>query len=385
MRRITSLLTWLSKRRYPYEPLITVNISKSHILHNLREFQKHAPGGQVTPILKTNAYGHGLYLIASTIEKETRCPFFGVDSYFEAVALRSQHITTPTLIIAYTRPETIMASRLKNTAFAVTTLQTLLAISDVHKETHIQLKIDTGMHRQGLYPDELKQAIEIIRKNPNIILDGIYTHFSSPDGNEPYTMKQISDWNKTVKEVRALFPSIKYFHASATDGFPYNKKIEANVARLGIGLYGIVENDYINSNYDLRPALEAKTILTGIKKLHAGDTVGYGNTFKASRDMSIGTVPFGYSEGLDRRLSNRGQVLVGPEKIPCPIIGRISMNMITIDLSNVKDPKVGMEIIVISNRSSDANSIRGIATMCGTNTHEVTVRIPAHLKRVLVN
>lgn len=385
MATMRQLLTWLSKKRFPYEPLITVNISKNRLLNNFREFQRHAPEGQVAPILKANAYGHGLYLIASTIEKEIGCPFFGVDSYFEAVALRSQGIKTPILIIAYTRPETIKKSGLKNTAFAMTTLQTLEAIADTEKETHIQIKIDTGMHRQGLYPEELKTAMEIIHKNSNIILDGVYTHFSSADENEAYTTEQISKWNKIVKETRSIFPHIKYFHASNTDGFKYSEKIEANVSRLGIGLYGITQNDFLRQKLNLQPVMEIKTILSGIKKIKAGDSVGYGNTFKAPKDMIIGTVPIGYSEGLDRRLSNRGEVLVGSEKTICPIVGRVSMNMITIDLSNVKEPKVGMAVVVMSNRKEDRNSINGMANSCDTITYEIAAKIPAHLKRILVD
>jgi alanine racemase len=146
------LIRWFSKRRHPYEPLITVNISKSRLIQNLREFQKHAPVGNVVPILKANAYGHGLELVSRAIESELTCPFYGVDSYFEALALRNLGIKTPILVIAYTRPETIKNSKLRDISFAITTLDTLQSISDAKRETHIQIKIDTGMHRQGLYP-----------------------------------------------------------------------------------------------------------------------------------------------------------------------------------------------------------------------------------------
>ena len=136
---------------------------------------------------------------------------------------------------------------------------------------------------------------------------------------------------------------------------------------------------------DLQPVLEMKTIITGIKKLKIGETVGYSNTFTAMKEMIIATVPVGYFEGVDRRLSNCGIILVGPENIPCPIIGRVSMNITTIDISNVIGVNVGTAVTIISNDPDQPNSIEKIAEKCNTITYDIAVKIPAQLKRAVID
>ena len=419
------LLTWLSRRRFPYQPLISVEISRERLLHNLREFQtavqKLKPGVSIAPVLKSNAYGHGLFEVAEILEKSSifnlqssipKIPFFVVDSYFEAVALRVHGIKTPLLIIGYTRPETIARSSLRDTAFTVTSLDTLRQFAedepdcpeaperDAHgrcpirrfHHARIHLKIDTGMRRQGILPEEADEAIQIIQGNPSLVLEGICTHFcDADDADGSFTEGQINLWDRKVKKFKAAFPHLRYIHAAATDSSLLSKDIAANVVRLGIGLYGLSENASLNQKLALEPVLEMKTLLTGVKKLKSGETVGYGNTFKADKDMAIASIPVGYYEGLDRRLSSRpkneprGFVQVGPSRIPCPIIGRVSMNISTIDVSAVPNAVAGMEAVVISNNANDPNSIDSIAKKSGgTITYEIAVKIPAHLKRTVV-
>ena len=130
--------------------------------------------------------------------------------------------------------------------------------------------------------------------------------------------------------------------------------------------------------------LEIRTIITGIKKAHTNDTVGYGNTFKAEKDMTLATIPAGYFEGIDRRLSNKGSLLLGHSEVLCPIVGRVSMNITTIDVSHDSTVKIGKPVVIISNDSSKPNSIQAIAKLCGTITYEIAVHIAQSLKRVVV-
>ena len=404
-----NLLTWLSKRRFPYEPLIAVEISRSRLIHNLNEFRKLAPNGCIAPVLKSNAYGHGLIEVAEILETESGCVtslFFIVDSYFEAIALRAKHIRTPILIIGYTRPETIAIAKLKHISFTVTNMETLRALAKKAEieNTHggmigiqlpivgarwphiIHLKIDTGMRRQGIMPDEINNAIEMIQGSQSIILEGICSHLSDANNeDEAFTDSQIILWNKIVRQFRSKFPHLKYWHLSNTDGHRFKGEIEANVSRLGIGLYGLIDGKSFTPPLDLKPVMEMKTIITGIKKLQIGETVGYGNTFTAQKNMTIATVPVGYFEGIDCRLSNSGIILIGPENIPCPIIGRVSMNITTIDISNVIGVNVGTAVTIISNDPDQPNSIEKIAEKCNTITYDIAVKIPAQLKRAVID
>jgi alanine racemase len=242
-----NLLTRLSRRRFPYEPLITIGISRSRLVHNLNEFRKLAPNGAVAPVLKSSAYGHGLLEVAKILEngkkkEDGQIPFFVVDSYFEAIALRAKRIKTPLLVIGYTRPEIIARSRLKNVAFTITGMENLEHLPRENRRMmHVHLKIDTGMRRQGIMPEEADRAIEIIKGNNSIVLEGICSHLcDADDADESFTESQIHIWNRIAKKFRDTFPSLRYWHLAATDGHYFGHDIDANVSRLGIGLVRLV-------------------------------------------------------------------------------------------------------------------------------------------------
>jgi len=387
-------LTWLSRRRFPYEPLIKIEISKSRLIHNLNDFRKISSQGRIAPVLKSNAYGHGLAEVANILEEakdsdkslREAITFFVVDSYFEAVALRAKGIKTPLLIIGYTRPETILHSKLPQISYTVSNMETLRSLEKASRQISIHLKIDTGMRRQGIMPTEADEAIRFIKDHRNISLQGITSHLCDADSpDRSFTEKQISVWNGLVDKFRLEFPTLEYIHLSATDGHRYSSSIKANLSRLGLGLYGLAIN--FDERLDQRPILEMKTVITGVKKLAKDETVGYGRTFAAAEDMTIATIPVGYFEGIDRRLSNAGTVAIANERdqIECPIIGRVSMNISSIDVSNIKNASIGAEVTVICNDPSKTNSIRGMAEICKTIEYEVVVHIPEHLKRTIVS
>jgi len=426
------LRNWLrniSRHVSLYDPLITVEISRSSLLHNLNEFRKIAPWtdvktrvGAVAPVLKSNAYGHGIVEVAQILDKEnwshgpnrgSRTPFFVVDSYYEAAILRANKIRTHILIIGYTRPETIRKAKGPNTAFTITSLDMLKKIRDIkytpwdwetggngkisgylprNKKAHrVHIKIDTGMHRQGILPSEIEEAIEIVRGSPSIILEGICSHLGDADNaDESFTESQISIWNKIIRQFKKEFPDIKYIHLSNTDGHVFSGDINANVSRLGIGLYGLSQNPALLKKVDIKPVLEMKSVVTSKKNILAGEHVGYSNAFTANKNMAIATIPVGYSEGLDRRLSNTGSVLINRKEnysktsVTCPIIGRVSMNMSSIDISSIPEVVLENPVIVISNNPVATNSVSNIAKICDTIPYEIVVKIPEHLRRVVV-
>lgn len=393
-RVMTNLLTWLSRQRFPYEPLITVEISRSNLIHNLHEFRKIAPRvkfgatdgdvGMVAPVLKSNAYGHGLSEVAAILRHEPHIPFFAVDSYFEAIALRSYGVRAPILIIGYTRPETIMSSRLGDTVFTVSSLQTLQRLESTPHPIPIHLKIDTGMHRQGILPEEVEQASDLLSENTDIVLRGICTHLCDADNDDPsFTESQIKVWNKIARRFKEEFSTLRYLHVSATDGHRYTGEIEANVSRLGLGLFGLTDGTAFMPALELKPVMRMTTIVTGLKKLHRDQTVGYGRTFKVPGDMTVATIPAGYYEGIDRRLSNAGFIGIDHEQVPCPIVGRVSMNITTIDVTHVPDARSGMSVTIVSDDPRQPNSIVQMAKIAGTIPYEIAVHIPAGLRRIV--
>jgi len=364
-----------------YKPLIEVRVFKQAILDNLHEYQKTYPKVKFAPVLKSNAYGHGLVQVARILDKED-IAFLMVDSFFEALVLKRNSIKSKILVLGYATFEQISQSRLDNTSFTIIDLIQLRTISvSLNRPVKFHLKIDTGMHRQGILPSDLTEAIALIRSNPNIILEGVCSHFADADGEDPsFTEHQIKVWNEIIKTIKVQFTNIRYFHISNTAGANYLSGIDVNTARLGIGLYGFNTSKF--SQIELKPALELTTIITSIKTVPSGAKVGYNNTYTAEKSMKIATIPVGYNEGLDIRLSNKGFVKVNG--CFCMIIGRISMNMCSIDVTDVPNLSLEDEVEIISRNPADKNSIENIIRTCSASRYEVPVRIPQHLRRIIL-
>lgn len=378
-----NLLKKLFRRTNATISLITVTVSKSALIHNLNEFRKLAPNNRVAPVLKSNAYGHGLTLVAQAL-KDEQVPFFVIDSYFEARALRSNGVSTSLLVIGYSMIDTIVKNNLRNTSFTITSFDALKELNEkITSLVKIHLKIDTGMHRQGILPSEVDAALVMIKNNKKIILEGICSHFADADSTKKeFSESQISIWNAVVNKVRKNIPDLPYWHISQTAGHAYTEEVSANMTRLGLGLYGLRQGAPVEYLVNLKPVLEMTSVISGIKDIRVGDCVGYGCAFIADRDMTITTIPVGYFEAFDRRLSDKGSVLINGKV--APIIGRISMNITTVDTTGI-DVKRDDKVIVISRNPDDRNSLSNIARTCETIPYEIAVHIPAHLKRVLID
>ena len=308
-------------------PLITIRIHKKRIQENLRVFQKRMSGVAVSPVLKSNAYGHGLLEVARIIDTE-EIPFITVDSHFEAQRLRESGIKHSILVLGYSHDDIIAHTRLPHIAFTIIAIDQLIALKEKNIRARIHLKIDTGMHRQGILPSELPHAFKIIHSAPRLDIEGICSHLACADEEElSMTHAQITLWNSLVDMCKRELPHIQYFHLAQTAGSFFSAGIKANVMRLGLGLYGITTHP--SDTIDIKPALDIYTVISSTKKIHARETVGYNATFTAQKDMRIATIPLGYAEGLDRRLSNKGIVRI--DSYESPIIGRVSMNITSIE------------------------------------------------------
>lgn len=236
-------------------PLINITIDRGALIHNIREYQRAYPEIQFAPVLKSNAYGHGLIPIARILDREN-LPFLIVDSYYEALTLRQNHIKSPILIIGYVFPEIIKNSRLKNVHFTITSLAQLQAIHDlVRNPISLHLKIDTGMHRQGLLPREIHQAITLIKHSPYLRLQGICSHLADADSKRrKYNQTQLAQWEHSIQFFKTAFPDISYYHISASAGLLHTSTATHNLTRLGLGLYGISPIE--NTKLSLKPVLK---------------------------------------------------------------------------------------------------------------------------------
>jgi len=379
-KKIRQFFRWLRARRFLYQQIVEIRIYKKALLHNVHAFQNSFSQLAIAPVLKSNAYGHGLRVVAQALDKEA-IPFICVDSFFEALILRNEHITKPILILGYTPLENIAHCKLHNIYFSILSLEELKKISqNLTKPTKFHLKINTGMNRHGLGVTEAEEAWQIFNEHTNLVLDGVYTHLADADTiGSVSAKKQIDSWNKIAQKVRSILPNVKHLHCAATAGTFYSNEIDANVMRLGLGLYGINAG---LTTITLEPALELVTKITTLRQINVGESVGYNATFSAQNSMKIATIPLGYTEGVDRRLSNRGAVEIRGKL--CPIIGRVSMNIVSVDVSDLATVELEDQVIVISNKRGAPHSVEAIAKTCSTIPYEILVHISPQLRRKLV-
>lgn len=359
-----------------FYPLNEIHISKSSLLSNYH-FLSQRSGLKIAPVLKSNAYGHGIKETALILD-ELNCPFFCVDSLYEAYELKRAKISTPILIMGYVDPHNLKFKKLPF-SYAVYDFLTLERIFAFQPQAGIHLFIDTGMHREGISYDDLEGLVRKIPRGAKI--EGIMSHLAM--GGNPgnyFTQKQIYLFNKAVGILKSkgIDPPFKHIAASYAilKYSQYPSGSLGNVGRAGIALYGCVTKKF------LKPVLSFLATVVQIKTVKKGEKIGYDFTYTAKKDMKVGILSVGYNDGVDVRLSSLGFVLV--KGVFCKIVGRVSMNITTIDVSAVSDIKVGEKAVVYSSRRKDKNSIVATAKICKTIPYEVLVHLHPSTKRVVV-
>lgn len=370
----------IQRRLDPYAPLIEVEISRSALIHNLHTYQKQYPKLSFAPVLKSNAYGHGLALVARILERED-IPFLMVDSLYEVRQLRLAGIRARILVMGYVRPRDMVRARLKNVDFALTDYEQLVEVARrARRPLRVHIKLDTGMHRQGIAQSDLPSALNALMGTPAVSVVGVCSHFGDADGDdETHTRSQVAAWKELSGKVLSAFPMIEFRHIAATKGVRFAEEAGTNVVRLGIGLYGIDTSPF--NTLTLRPALSMRSLVASIRTVPKGDWIGYNATYTAQTDRLVATVPAGYYEGVDRGLSNTGAMEV--KKVVCPIVGRVSMNMSSIDVTEAPGVRIGDSVTVISRVPGAANSVTEMAGRARTTPYVLLARIPQHLRRTV--
>ncbi|MBI2278472.1 MAG: alanine racemase [Candidatus Brennerbacteria bacterium] len=381
MRRLLSNLRNWKKSLRPWHPLITIEIKERALRHNLDTLKRLAPQWQIAPVLKSNAYGHGLCAVAGILEHVEHIPFLCVDSYFEAEMIRREGIRAPLLILGHSSLEAIERNRWRGASFVVGSLEQLATLAAHGTRQSIHVKFDTGMHRQGIPFDKLGKALRLMKEGEKKLnVEGILSHFADASTpNSTITETQITRWNIIARRIHEELPSIRFYHIANSAGFAHTPDIIANVGRPGIALYGINPG---NLAMEFEPALRMRSVVSDLRILKKGDTAGYGAAFIAPHAMKIATVPVGYFEGIDRRLSSRGAFLLNGQV--APLVGYVSMNISLCDVTHAGEVAIGDSVTVISDHPADVNSIERIARECGTIPYETLVRIPAHLRRTVI-
>lgn len=363
-----------------YQTLNRIEILRENLLDNYRVLSSGLKI-KIAPVVKSNAYGHGIIEVTKILSKSDvpgKIPFLCVDSLFEAYELLKANIKLPILIMGYTNPQNFKVKKLPF-SYAVFDTSILEILNKYQPGCGIHIFLDTGMHREGITLGQLPQFLVQFKNYPNLKVEGVMSHFACANRRDDYLNKiQIRNFQKALEIVKLSGFKPKWIHIANSDGLiNFEKDLKfTNMARIGLALYGT----YPNSN--LKPVLNLKTQLIQIKKITKGERVGYEGTYFAKKDATIGILPLGYYDGVDRGLSNKGIVKIAG--LECPIIGKVSMNITTIDLSKLKDPKVGQEVLIYSDNPEDKNSIENTARICKKIPYEILINLAQSTKRVII-
>lgn len=364
---------YLKRQTYPLNKIL---IYKDRIISNYRYLTSLRNNVKVAPVLKSNAYGHGIAEVGKILDKQG-APFYCVDSLYEAYQLKKANVKTPILIMGYIDPRSLERKKLPF-SYAVFDLDFVKALDKYQPKAKIHIFVGTGMSREGVPLSELKDFLAEVKKLKNIEIVGLMTHLANADNpNSNLTKAQLLNFQKAKEISKELGLEVEWFHIGGSVALLNGFTEGVNLVRCGKSLYGVA-----NKDQKLKSALSLRTKIVQIKKINKGAKVGYSETYVAKKDMMIGILPIGYNDGVDRRLSNKGMVTVDGKR--CPIIGVISMNVTTIDLTDVKSPKVGQEVVVFSEDRDDINSIESSAKICETLPHDLLVHLNSANRREVV-
>ncbi len=343
-------------------------------------------------VIKADGYGHGAVFLAKLYE-ELGADKFAVSNIEEAMQLRESGVKLPILILGFTPAE--MAKQLADNDIsqAVFTdeyaneLSRFAVRDNVNVKIHI--KLDTGMSRIGfMYQNTERdaQSIDLIERVchlPNLIHEGIFTHFAlSDEGNEGIapTTHQLDCFVNAVERLRERGIEFETVHCSNSGAIIDYKQANFDCVRAGIILYGLSPSEKLAGKLDLQPAMRIKSVIAQIKTVAAATPVSYGGTFVTDRPTKIATVPIGYADGYTRSLGNRAYMTVRGRK--APVIGRVCMDQVMLDISGIDDVRVGDEVTVIGNGSDNALSFDDIAKLTGTINYEVVCLVGKRVPRV---
>jgi len=368
-----------------------LEISKSPLIHNLQVFRRLI-GGDVKfgVAVKANAYGHGLVECSKVFAKHG-ADYLCVNALFEAEAIRKAGIKTPILLMGYTPLSDLKRAVDLNCELTAYNAETFETLGELKKKAKVHLKIETGNHRQGVKPEDLPHIIRLIKRHPNIEVAGASTHFANLEDrvNHQYALYQLKEFDKAIHLLEENKMAPHFRHAANTAAAILLPEAHFNFVRVGIGAYGLWPSEKTRKaakragiKMTLEPALTWKTMVAQVKDVRKGDLVGYGCTYEMKKDGKIAVLPVGYYDGFVRHLSNRGHVLIRGKR--APVIGRVCMNMVMADVTDIPGVKAEDEVVLIGKQGDDKITAEDMAKWSRTINYEVTTRVNERAERRLV-
>lgn len=365
--------------QFPYRTVAEISLRDLvRNLHTLRGLCRK----EIIPVIKADAYGHGMIPIARALIHRGSCHVLAVATLEEAIELRKKYASVGILVLSGFFPHQLDAFNKFRLTPVIHTLNHLKSLLGRRTLPDIHLKFDTGMHRLGLLEEELPDAIETLEKL-GIKLAGLATHFAESETTvSSFADQQIARFTAIHKALaeRRLLQTDARIHIANSGGILRDKLGFSVAVRPGIALYGISPNPRLPHSDDLLPVLRWKTRILCLKEVPKGETVGYNRTYKTKRKEKLAILPIGYADGYPRLLTNRGHVLVAGKK--APVRGRVSMDLTAVDVSGVPGAREGMEVTLIGKSVKEVVTATDIGNWADTIPYEIFCGISPRVPRV---
>jgi len=375
---------------------VTVEIDLKALVRNYRRIAAHVRPAKVLCVLKANAYGLGVAAYAKALVS-AGCRNFGVAEPYEALELKAalgKRTDCEVQILSSVLPDEILPMVKAGVILPVVDLEAAKLISSAagkcDKVARVHFKLDTGMGRLGILatgPNGVERALSTMRTVkalPNLDCEGVFSHFPMAyDPKNPFTKKQIALFIRIVETAKREGIGFKKVHIAASDAinnFPETAKRPFTMVRTGINLHGSFDPNGLKA-LKVEPVLTLKTRVAQVRKLPAGTTLGYGRTWCLNAPTKVATISAGYADGLPLALTNRGFVFIGGKR--CPIIGRISMDYTTVDVSAVKNVKAGDEVICFGRCGKDSITPDDWAALKGTHAYDIICSLGNRVQRIV--
>jgi len=354
-----------------------MEVNLENFNHNLEQIRKIINRKTtIMPIMKANAYG--TYLNTKP-EITNQFQIIGVATVDEGVVLRKLGFEKQIFILNQPFISELDKIVENDLIIGLSSKEFLNEIQKQKKKVKVHLEIETGMGRTGIAFQDIEKWIEELEKTPNVKVEGIYTHLSAPDKDKSYTKKQLEIFQKAVELVTTKIDKIKYIHALASNGIINFKEAKDNLVRPGLLLYGYPSQEGITEKLNLKPVATLKSKITFIKEVEKEISISYARTFVTKRKSKIATIPIGYADGLQRSLYNQGEVVIKGKK--APIVGMVCMDSIMVDVTDIKEAKVGDEVFIWDN---DKITLEDIANRCNTINYEMISTISQRVPRKFI-
>jgi alanine racemase len=333
-------------------------------------------------VVKADAYGHGAVPVSrAALRSGSTC--LGVSSPEEGGELREAGMDIPILVLGLIQPEAAYKSVVLKLEQTICSLELAAALDQESRKAstriHVHVKVDTGMGRIGVLPENALAFVRRVRQFKNLNLTGIFSHFSSADdADKTFATRQLEIFNGVVREIEAAGIHIPKKHIANSAAILDLPQSYLDLVRPGIMLYGLYPSPHVSRSIKLRPAMTLRTKVSYVKSVPARTPISYGRTFFTQKETRVATLPVGYGDGYSRLLSNRGTVLIKGQR--APLIGRVCMDMCLADVSGIKNVRVGDEVILFGeNLSADE-----VAQNMGTINYEVVCGVGKRVPRVYV-